>query len=145
MHSDQMNSAKAATSRGAEDAVAAADRRLTARVASLRANWHGVKCSLRNALTSSAMVGGVVVIAGMIGARKATPPKATPPKAVECKCIKASPSLFRQIFLVAITPVLERAAIAAWQQFGSGERTNPTDDVPAGEIELPIEGGFSGP
>jgi hypothetical protein len=135
-----MNSAKTATLRSAEDAVAAADRRLTARVASLRADWQGAKCSLRNTLTSPGTLGGVFVIAGMIGARRATPPKA-----VECKCIKASPSLFRQIFLVAITPVLEHAAITAWQQFGAGVRTNPADDAPSEEIELPIEGGFSGP
>jgi hypothetical protein len=126
--------------KAAEDAVVTADRRLTARAESLRANWWDAKCSLRRKLTSPAMVGSAFVIAGMIGARKAAPPKA-----LECECTKASPSLFQQIFLVAVTPALEHAAIAAWKQFAAAVWTTPAEPAPSGETELPIEGGFSAP
>jgi hypothetical protein len=128
------------TLKAAEDVVVTANRRLTVRAASLRANWRDAKCSLRRKLTSPAMVVSAVVIAGMIGARKAAPPKA-----LECKCTKASSSLFRQIFLVAVTPVLEHAAIAAWKRFAAAAWTTPAEPAPSGATELPIEGGFSAP
>ena len=108
-----------------EDAVAAAERKLRARIYTVRLDWQRVQASSRAALTAPMVIGGVALAGAMLAGRS-RPPK----NVVECKCIKASPSFLRLLFLAAVTPLIEDATVRLLATF-SGREATPFPGAPS--------------
>jgi hypothetical protein len=122
----------------AEVAAVAADAKLAARAAAVRANWRTVRMSCRNALTGPALVGTIAVAGAMLGARR-TPVT----KPVECKCVKASPSFLRVVALAIFSPLLEDAVARGLKHFGMNRTAEAANDIPVAEPSAP--GGTTSP
>jgi hypothetical protein len=118
--------------RAAELAAVAADEKLAARAAAVRANWRTAGMSFRNALTGPALVGTIAVAGAMLGARR-TPVT----KPVECKCVKASPSLLRAVALAIFSPLLKSAIERGLKHFGT-KAAAAASDLPVAEPSAPV-------
>jgi hypothetical protein len=121
-----------ALSRG-NDAVLAAERRLSLRAVALHADWQSVKQSARHALAVPATIGVVAllgVLAGRWKRRSEPPPPAQP--------VPEQPSFVRVALLAILTPMVEGIVMQTVEKLVGAvlRRSEKTGTTASGGAEL---------